>query len=520
MIALDDPRHTRLRNIVRSAFTPRVLGRIEESVRDRAHRLVAAMVADNPDGTADFVASLAGPLPLQIICDMMGIPESDHQKVFGWTNVILGFGDPEITADFDEFARVAMDIGAYAAALADDRRARPGDDLTTSLVQAELDGQRLTSSEVASFFILLVVAGNETTRNAISHGLLALSRHPEQRDDWWSDFDAVAPTAVEEVVRWASPVAYMRRTVTRETELSGVTLAEGDKVTLWYGSANRDERKFSDPWTFDVRRHPNPHLGFGGGLAHFCLGANLARREITVAFEELHRMTPTSPPPRNRPGCSRRSSTESSDCRSPGVCASRRLAAVPRAAIWSGHTVAGRPTGRPLSFFGEGRLVRRTLAVLATIDQVGLIRLPVMRALFALDTVLLGQLVRSVGIVLAAGIQRVGTLPLRVELFTRRCGLVTMAGGPVAQPGGFGGLGLGFRRGGPSLGLGLGGDGLPLLDAVAVGAGLLADAVRLGPALLVARATRHEGERQDQQQDHHDCHDDQDDGVVHAGSFG
>ncbi len=292
MIALDDPRHTRLRNIVRSAFTPRVLGRIEESVRDRAHRLVAAMVADNPDGTADFVASLAGPLPLQIICDMMGIPESDHQKVFGWTNVILGFGDPEITADFDEFARVAMDIGAYAAALADDRRARPGDDLTTSLVQAELDGQRLTSSEVASFFILLVVAGNETTRNAISHGLLALSRHPEQRDDWWSDFDAVAPTAVEEVVRWASPVAYMRRTVTRETELSGVTLAEGDKVTLWYGSANRDERKFSDPWTFDVRRHPNPHLGFGGGGAHFCLGANLARREITVAFEELHRMTP------------------------------------------------------------------------------------------------------------------------------------------------------------------------------------------------------------------------------------
>jgi cytochrome P450 len=292
MIALDDPRHTRLRNIVRSAFTPRVLSRIEDSVRDRAHRLVAAMVAGNPDGTADFVAALAGPLPLQIICDMMGIPESDHQKVFGWTNVILGFGDPEITADFDEFARVAMDIGAYAAALADDRRARPGDDLTTSLVQAELDGQRLTSSEVASFFILLVVAGNETTRNAISHGLLALSRHPEQRGDWWSDFDAVAPTAVEEIVRWASPVAYMRRTVTRETELSGVTLAEGDKVTLWYGSANRDERKFSDPWTFDVRRHPNPHLGFGGGGAHFCLGANLARREITVAFEELHRMTP------------------------------------------------------------------------------------------------------------------------------------------------------------------------------------------------------------------------------------
>jgi cytochrome P450 len=292
MIAMDDPRHTRLRNIVRSAFTPRVLARIEDSVRDRARRLVTAMVDDHPDGRADLVTELAGPLPLQIICDMMGIPEDDHQKVFHWTNVILGFGDPDISTDFDEFVGVAMDIGAYAKALADDRRANPGDDLTTSLVQAELDGERLTSGEVASFFILLVVAGNETTRNAISHGVLALSRYPEQRDDWWNNYDEVAPTAVEEIVRWASPVAYMRRTVTRDTELNGVTMRAGDKVTLWYGSANRDETKFADPWTFDVRRQPNPHLGFGGGGAHFCLGANLARREITVIFEELHRRIP------------------------------------------------------------------------------------------------------------------------------------------------------------------------------------------------------------------------------------
>jgi cytochrome P450 len=239
-----------------------------------------------------LVSALAGPLPLQIICDMMGIPEDDHQKVFEWTNVILGFGDPEIATDFDDFVKVAMDIGAYASGLADDRRAHPGEDLTTSLVQAELDGEQLTSAEVASFFILLVVAGNETTRNAISHGVLALSRHPEQRDDWWSDYETVAPTAVEEVVRWASPVAYMRRTVTRDTELSGVKLVAGDKVTLWYGSANRDDAKFEDPWSFDVRRNPNPHVGFGGGGAHFCLGANLARREITVAFEELHRRIP------------------------------------------------------------------------------------------------------------------------------------------------------------------------------------------------------------------------------------
>ncbi|WP_422746813.1 cytochrome P450 [Mycobacterium sp. WMMD1722] len=292
MIAMDDPRHTRLRNIVRSAFTPRVLAVIEDSVRERARRLVTDMITAHPDGTADLVTELAGPLPLQIICDMMGIPEDDHQRIFGWTNVILGFGDPDIATDFDEFLHVAMDIGAYATALAEDRRSRPGDDLTTSLVQAELDGERLTSSEVASFFILLVVAGNETTRNAISHGVLALSRYPEQRADWFSSYDEVAPTAVEEIVRWASPVAYMRRTLTCDTELSGVQLHAGDKVTLWYGSANRDETKFDRPWTFDVRRQPNPHVGFGGGGAHFCLGANLARREITVAFEELHRQIP------------------------------------------------------------------------------------------------------------------------------------------------------------------------------------------------------------------------------------
>ncbi|CDP82037.1 linalool 8-monooxygenase [Mycolicibacterium farcinogenes] len=292
MIVLDDPRHTRLRNIVRSAFTPRVVTLIEDSVRDRARRLVTDMVSRNPDGTAELVTELAGPLPLQIICDMMGIPEPDHQQIFHWTNVILGFGDPDLTTDFDEFLRVAMDIGAYATALADERRAAPTEDLTTSLVQAEVDGERLTSAEVASFFILLVVAGNETTRNAISHGVLALTRFPEQREKWWSNYDELAPTAVEEIVRWASPVSYMRRTVTQDTVLGGTPLPAGAKVTLWYGSANRDESKFADPWMFDVTRHPNPHLGFGGGGAHFCLGANLARREITVAFEELHRQLP------------------------------------------------------------------------------------------------------------------------------------------------------------------------------------------------------------------------------------
>ncbi|SBS70895.1 putative cytochrome P450 124 [uncultured Mycobacterium sp.] len=292
MIALDDPRHSRLRNIVRSAFTPRVVARTEESVRDRAEQLVSAMLANHPDGNAELVSELSGPLPLQVICDMMGIPEEDHDRIFGWTNIILGFGDPDLTTDFDEFLKVAFDIGAFATALAEDRRINPRDDLTTALVAAEVDGERLTSAEIASFFILLAVAGNETTRNAISHGVLALTRYPEQRRIWWNDFEAVTDTAVEEVVRWASPVIYMRRTVTRDIELSGVKMAEGDKVTMWYASANRDEEKFIDPWLFDVTRTPNHHVGFGGGGAHFCLGANLARREIAVVFSELHRRIP------------------------------------------------------------------------------------------------------------------------------------------------------------------------------------------------------------------------------------
>jgi methyl-branched lipid omega-hydroxylase len=292
MIVLDDPRHQRLRSIVSRAFTPKVVARIEASVRERAHRLVASLIANHPDGEADLVGELAGPLPLQIICDMMGIPEEDHQRIFHWTNVILGFGDPDLTTDFEEFLQISMDIGAYATALAEDRRVNHHDDLTTSLVQAEVDGDRLSSSEIASFFILLVVAGNETTRNAISHGVLALSRYPSEREKWWSNYDDLAPTAVEEIVRWASPVVYMRRTLTRDVELGGVKMAAGDKATLWYNSADRDESKFANPWMFDVARDPNPHLGFGGGGAHFCLGANLARREIRVVFDELRREIP------------------------------------------------------------------------------------------------------------------------------------------------------------------------------------------------------------------------------------
>ncbi|AKK27923.1 cytochrome P450 [Mycobacterium sp. EPa45] len=292
MINLDDPRHHRLRSIVNRAFTPKMVARIDESVRQRARQLVSDMVTNHPDGEADFVEYLSGPFPLQIICDMMGIPEADQQKVFHWTSVALGIGDEEVSSDHDEVIQVILDLAAYGVELAESRRAAPADDLTSSLVSAEVDGEQLSSAEIASFFMLLSAAGNETTRNAISHGMVALSRYPDARATWWADFDAVAPTAVEEIVRWASPVIFMRRNLRQDVELGGVRMKAGDKVSMWYNSANRDEATFDNPWLFDVTRNPNPHFGYGGGGAHFCLGANLARREIRVLFEELHRQIP------------------------------------------------------------------------------------------------------------------------------------------------------------------------------------------------------------------------------------
>jgi cytochrome P450 len=185
-----------------------------------------------------------------------------------------------------------MELSQYAQALGESRLAAPGDDITSVLMSADVDGERLTPAEFASFFILLVVAGNETTRNAISHGMKALTDFPDERRRLLADFDVVAPTAVEEIVRWATPVIHFRRTATRDVELGGATIREGDKVVVWYCSANRDERAFVDPYRFDVTRTPNDHVGYGGGGAHFCLGANLARREIRVMFEELFRVLP------------------------------------------------------------------------------------------------------------------------------------------------------------------------------------------------------------------------------------
>ena len=297
MINMDAPRHTKLRKLVSAGFTPRTIRQLEEGVRVQARRIVDAVA---PKGTCDFVEEVAAALPLRIICDMMGIPESDHRRIYELTNVILGVGDPEYGSTLADLMAAAMELFQYAQALGEERRVRPRDDMTTSLMQAEVDGERLTTQELGSFFILLVVAGNETTRNAISHGVKALTDFPDQRARWLADFDRVAPTAVEEIVRWATPVIHFRRTATRDLEVGGEKIRAGQKVVLWYNSANRDERMFQDPYRFDVTRTPNDHVGFGAGGPHFCLGANLARREIRVMFEEVLGRLPdirvTAPP--------------------------------------------------------------------------------------------------------------------------------------------------------------------------------------------------------------------------------
>jgi cytochrome P450 len=293
MINMDDPRHTRLRRIVSAGFTPKMLKLVEDSVAAAAARIAEDV---RRQGECDFVTDVAAKLPLKIICDMMGIPESDYETVFVRSNVILGAGDPEYVPEGSDIVAALLTAGAELAemvkSLGAQRRNHPTDDLTSALVNTSVDGEMLTDDELASFFILLVVAGNETTRNAISHGLEQLTLNPDQRALWAADFEGVAPTAVEEIVRWASPVIFMRRTTTTDTVLGGQELAAGSKMILFYASGNRDEAVFEDPYRFDVRRQPNDHIGFGGPGPHFCLGAHLARREITVMYRELFRLVP------------------------------------------------------------------------------------------------------------------------------------------------------------------------------------------------------------------------------------
>ncbi|MFC7649263.1 cytochrome P450 [Streptosporangium lutulentum] len=290
MINMDDPRHARLRRIVSRAFTPKMIKQFEADVQVEATRIVDDLLAKGPG--CDFVTEVAVKLPLKIICDMMGVGAEHYQTVLDASNIILSGGDPEFIADVSRAAELLLGAGQRLQDLVVSLAAEGGDNLITSLTSANIDGERLTAQELGSFFILLVVAGNETTRNAISHGLHLFTQNPDQRALLLDDLKGRLPGAVEEIVRLASPVAWMRRSLTRDHEMNGHLYREGDKVLLYYWAANRDEDVFSDPYRFDIQRADGPHLGFGGPGPHFCLGAHLARREITVMFRELFTRLP------------------------------------------------------------------------------------------------------------------------------------------------------------------------------------------------------------------------------------
>jgi cytochrome P450 len=291
-LAMDAPRHGKLRGLVSSAFTPRQVARIEAGIRVNAREIVADAAAT---GGGDFVEVIAKRLPLQTISDMLGVPEADRERVMEAADTLIAAADPEVFGDrqpIEVLGGALWTLTEFATELAKHREQHPGDDLMTALVQAEIDGERLTHAEIAAFLVLLSVAGNDTTRHTTSHAIRALTLNPQQRRLLLDDLDARLPGAVEEFVRWASPVMTFRRTTSREVELHGQTLPPGEKVVLFYHSGNRDERAFDRPWDFLVMRDPNRHLGFGGGGPHYCMGASLARTQLNAIFGEMLRLMP------------------------------------------------------------------------------------------------------------------------------------------------------------------------------------------------------------------------------------
>jgi len=301
MISTDPPKHTKLRGVVNRGFTPKIVAKAEESVRHRAREIVDAIA---PKGEIEFVSEVSAVLPVAIICDMMGVPEADRPRLLDFTNRLLAGGDPEYGGTKESLQKAAEELRDYGLWLGKARLEHPENDLTTTLVHAEVDGEAMPPEDLGPFFLLLVAAGNETTRNAISHGLWAFTQFPDQKQRWLADLDGCAATASEEIVRWASPLLHMRRTVSRDTTFAGVDMRKGDKVAMWYVSTNRDEAYFDDPYRFDITRAPNEQGGFGTGGPHFCLGAHLARREVIVMFTELLSRLPdieaTAPPAKLR----------------------------------------------------------------------------------------------------------------------------------------------------------------------------------------------------------------------------
>ncbi len=291
MVMTDPPKHTRYRLLVNKGFTPRMIGLIEAHLAYRAELIVDRVIER---GECEFVTELAAELPLQAIAEIMGVPQEERHLLFDWSNRMVGADDPEYNKDPDNKADATMaaaELYMFASALGEARRADPRDDVVTRLINAEIDGDQLTPEEFELFILLLAVAGNETTRNATAHGMHAFMTHPDEFAKLQANPELM-PSAVEEVLRWSSPVLYFRRQATRDVELRGKQIKAGDKIAMWHVSGNRDEEVFEDPFRFDITRSPNDHIAFGGGGPHFCLGANLARLELRLLFEQLAARTP------------------------------------------------------------------------------------------------------------------------------------------------------------------------------------------------------------------------------------
>ena len=284
MLNMDPPMHVKLRRLVRHGFTPAMAEKQAGHIRELARAIVDRVA---PRGECEFVSEVAAELPLQVICEMMGVPLEDRSLIYDLSNRLVGFDDPEFGTSMDDSEQAAAEVYFYAGRLAERYRDAPADNLTSVLAHGEIDGEKLTELEFSLFFLLLVVAGNETTRTVTTNGMHLLIEHPDVLRRLAADPSRI-PAAVEEILRYEPAVISFRRTATRDVELRGKTIREGDKVVMWYPSANRDEEVFADGDRFDVDRSPNEHLAFGIGQ-HFCLGANLARLELRIIFDEIAR---------------------------------------------------------------------------------------------------------------------------------------------------------------------------------------------------------------------------------------